>query len=162
MFHESTFVSDRVQPSTVWAPERGVLPTAVQLLSVFQGNRFRDHELYRSARSFVILHCSRVRTTDAELIHEIDQRRDELADEVDEWSADWHPLEPTGAMVDPVQLGHIIDRLAQAWVEANFAAGTAGSEQGATHRYWLQLAEQIGGYNTMVRNLLDGRYRQPA
>ncbi|MEV5652608.1 hypothetical protein AB0L57_30540 [Nocardia sp. NPDC052254] len=134
----------------------------MQLLSVFQGNRFRDHTLYRSARSFVLLHLSRVQTTDAELIREIDLRRGELADEVNEWSADLGAPERQDVATTIASLGQVVDRLAQAWVEANHAVGSANVETGTTHRYWLQLAELIGGYNTLVRTLFDGRYRQPA
>ncbi|WP_148306898.1 DUF4254 domain-containing protein [Nocardia nova] len=146
-------------PWVVREPESGQLPTAVQLLSVFQGNRFRDHELYRSAWAFVLLHRSRIETADSALVAEIDQRRLELIEEINEWSAQVHPLAHITLRIGA--LGTAVDRLARAWVEANHGLANVDAGTSASRRRWLRLAELVGGYNDLVQQSLGAARQWP-
>ena len=159
MFYHDSLAPDEARPWKIRAPKAGQLPTAVQLLSVFQGSRFRDHEVYRSASTFVLLHRSRIRAGTA-LVAEIDQRRHELIDEINEWSSGLD-RPPHLADIHTGTLGTVVDRLAHAWVDAHHGAETAAAGTKASHRRWLRLAELIGGYNDLVHRSMDGARRHP-
>ena len=159
MFQSDSYLSDEPLPWVVREPESGQLPTAVQLLSVFQGNRFRDHEIYRSARSFVLLHRSRIEASESTLVDEVDQRRLELIEEVDDWYSRVHPL--AHVAIRAGTLGRVVDRLARAWVEANNGLGNADAGTSASRGRWLRLAELIGCYNDLVQQSPGGMRRWP-
>ncbi|MCC3312032.1 hypothetical protein [Nocardia africana] len=126
------------------------LPAAPQLLCAFQGRRFQDRELLRSARALAELHTRRAQITDPILIAEIDCRRGELIDDINEWVERELPGYRTGVALRTDVLGPMVDRMAGSWVAANRAIDSDGARSDTTHKHWYHLAELVDGYTDLV------------
>jgi hypothetical protein len=142
------------------APTVGVLPTAPQILCAFQGRRFQDRELLRSAHALAELHARRREVRDV-LVAEIDCRRSELVDDINEWIAQEIPQHRNGASLHTESLGAVVDRMARSWVDANQAIDVDGARSDNTHKYWYHLAELVDGYTDLVTDVAGGRRRLP-
>ncbi|MBF6351718.1 MULTISPECIES: DUF4254 domain-containing protein [Nocardia] len=162
MLQEDTHLSAEYQLSAVKPPRPGELPTAVQLLGVFQGLRFRDHELYRTARCLVNLHICRNSGTGHARLADLDRRRAELMDEIDEWSIRQLPIHRNEPVIRPESLGRVIDRLADAWARANRDSVAAPTSRRTTQMNWLRLAELVGGYNNLLADVRTVQDRLPS
>lgn len=143
------------------APVVGVLPTAPQLLCAFQGRRFQDRELLRSAHALAELHERRVQVRDAGLLAEIDCRRGELVDDINDWITTEVPQPRSGASLHTESLGAVVDRMARSWVDANQAIDVDGARSDNTHKHWYHLAELVDGYTDLVTDVAGGRRRLP-
>lgn len=143
------------------APTVGVLPTAPQILCAFQGRRFQDRELLRSAHALAELHARRGQVLDAHLISEIDCRRSELVDDINDWIAQEIPQHRNGASLHTESLGAVVDRMARGWVDANQAIDVDGARSDNTHKHWYHLAELVDGYTDLVTDVVGGRRRLP-
>lgn len=143
------------------APTVGVLPTAPQILCAFQGRRFQDLELLRSAHALAELHARRAQVDDMSLIAEIDCRRSELVDDINEWIAQEVPQHRNGASLHTESLGAVVDRMARSWVDANTAIDVDGARSDNTHKHWYHLAELVDGYTDLVTDVAGGRRRLP-
>jgi hypothetical protein len=143
------------------APTVGVLPTAPQILCAFQGRRFQDRELLRSAHALAVLHARRAEVRDPGLIVEIDCRRSELVDDINEWIAQEIPQHRNGASLHTESLGAVVDRMARSWVDANQAIDASGPRSDNTHKHWYHLAELVDGYTDLVTDVAGGRRRLP-
>jgi len=143
------------------APTVGVLPTAPQILCAFQGRRFQDLELLRSAHALAELHARRAEVHDMGLIAEIDCRRSELVDDINEWIAQEIPQHRNGASLHTESLGAVVDRMARSWVDANTAIDVDGARSDNTHKHWYHLAELVDGYTDLVTDVAGGRRRLP-
>ncbi|MGY4100597.1 DUF4254 domain-containing protein [Nocardia sp. R16R-3T] len=143
------------------APTVGVLPTAPQILCAFQGRRFQDRELLRSAHALAELHARRAEVQDMNLVAEIDCRRGELIDDINEWIAQEIPQHRNGASLHTESLGAVVDRMARSWVDANTAIGVDGARSDNTHKRWYHLAELVDGYTDLVTDVAGGRRRLP-
>ncbi|KAF0847818.1 uncharacterized protein DUF4254 [Nocardia caishijiensis] len=139
----------------------GVLPTAPQLLCAFQGRRFQDRELLRSAHALAELHERRAQVRDAALIAEIDCRRGELVDDINDWIVAEIPVNRAGASLHTESLGAVVDRMARSWVDANQAIDLDGARSDSTHKHWYHLAELVDGYTDLVTDVIGGRRRLP-
>ncbi|MBF6423839.1 DUF4254 domain-containing protein [Nocardia cyriacigeorgica] len=143
------------------APTVGVLPTAPQLLCAFQGRRFQDREMLRSAHALVELHERRAQLRDTALVAEIDCRRTELVDDINEWITQEVPQHRNGAALHTESLGAVIDRMARSWVNANQAIDINGARSDNTHKHWYHLAELVDGYTDLIAEVTGGRRRLP-
>ncbi|MEV4235007.1 MULTISPECIES: DUF4254 domain-containing protein [unclassified Nocardia] len=143
------------------APTVGVLPTAPQILCAFQGRRFQDRELLRSAHALAELHARRAEIQDMNLVAEIDCRRSELIDDINEWIAQEIPQHRNGASLHTESLGAVVDRMARSWVDANTAIDVDGARSDNTHKHWYHLAELVDGYTDLVTDVAGGRRRLP-
>ncbi|WP_062992827.1 DUF4254 domain-containing protein [Nocardia anaemiae] len=143
------------------APTVGVLPTAPQILCAFQGRRFQDRELLRSAHALAELHARRAEVQDMNLVAEIDCRRSELVDDINEWIAQEIPQHRNGASLHTESLGAVVDRMARSWVDANTAIDVDGARSDNTHKHWYHLAELVDGYTDLVTDVAGGRRRLP-
>jgi hypothetical protein len=143
------------------APTVGVLPTAPQILCAFQGRRFQDRELLRSAHALAELHARRAEVRDMSLVAEIDCRRGELVDDINEWIAAEIPQHRNGASLHTESLGAVVDRMARSWVDANQAIDASGPRSDKTHKHWYHLAELVDGYTDLVTDVAGGRRRLP-
>nr|WP_249357854.1 DUF4254 domain-containing protein [Nocardia cyriacigeorgica] len=143
------------------APTVGVLPTAPQLLCAFQGRRFQDREMLRSAHALVELHERRAQLRDTALVAEIDCRRVELVDDINEWITQEVPQHRNGATLHTESLGAVIDRMARSWVNANQAIDINGARSDNTHKHWYHLAELVDGYTDLIAEVTGGRRRLP-
>jgi hypothetical protein len=143
------------------APTVGVLPTAPQLLCAFQGRRFQDREMLRSAHALVELHERRAQLRDTALVAEIDCRRVELVDDINEWITQEVPQHRNGASLHTESLGAVIDRMARSWVNANQAIDITGARSDNTHKHWYHLAELVDGYTDLIADVTGGRRRLP-
>ncbi|MFI6363741.1 DUF4254 domain-containing protein [Nocardia sp. NPDC050630] len=143
------------------APTVGVLPTAPQILCAFQGRRFQDRELLRSAHALAELHARRAEIQDMNLVAEIDCRRSELVDDINEWIAQEIPQHRNGASLHTESLGAVVDRMARSWVDANTAIDVDGARSDNTHKHWYHLAELVDGYTDLVTDVAGGRRRLP-
>jgi hypothetical protein len=145
----------------VSAPTVGALPTAPQLLCAFQGRRFEDRELLRSAHALAELHERRAQVRDAALVVEIDCRRIELVDDINDWIAQEVPQHRNGASLHTESLGAVVDRMARSWVDANQVIDAEGVRSGNTHKRWYHLAELVDGYTDLVTDVACVRRRLP-
>ncbi|RBO96658.1 uncharacterized protein DUF4254 [Nocardia puris] len=143
------------------APAVGALPTAPQILSAFQGRRFQDRELLRSAHALAELHARRAEVRDARLVAEIDCRRGELVDDINDWIAQELPQHRHGASLHTESLGAVVDRMARSWAQANQAIDVDGPRSDNTHKHWYHLAELVDGYTDLVSDVAGGRRRLP-
>ncbi|MEU1984388.1 DUF4254 domain-containing protein [Nocardia sp. NPDC019395] len=143
------------------APQRGILPTATQLLCSFQGTKFADHDLLRSAHALAALHARRATMRDARLVVEVDHRRRELVEDIDDWIIERAPLRHEG-LIHTETLGAVIDRMASGWVDANQVVETDGSRDHHARKRWHRLAELIDGYTELITEIVGGRRRLPA
>ncbi|WP_036527538.1 DUF4254 domain-containing protein [Nocardia sp. CNY236] len=143
------------------APTVGELPTASQLLCAFQGRRYQDRELLRSAHALAMVHQHRARVWDATMITEIDHRRAELVDDINDWVAQEMPQHRSGTSLHTESLGAVVDRMARSWVCANHIIHAEGARSDNTHKHWYQLAELVDGYTDLVTDVVGGRRRLP-
>jgi len=143
------------------APTVTPLPTAPQLLCAFQGRRFQDRVMLRSAHALAELHGQRGRTLDMALVAEIDCRRTELIDDINDWITQEVPQHRNGASLHTESLGAVIDRMARSWVRANQAIDADGPRSDNTHRHWYHLAELVDGYTDLITDVAGGRRRLP-
>nr|WP_084530153.1 DUF4254 domain-containing protein [Nocardia crassostreae] len=139
----------------------GSLPTAPQLLCAFQGRRFQDRVMLRSAHALAELHERRAQVRDPMLITEIDCRRDELVDDINDWVGQELPQHRNGAALHTESLGAVVDRMARSWVEANQVIDHEGEASDKTHKHWYHLAELVDGYTVFVIDVAGGRRRLP-
>lgn len=160
MFEQSVMVPGDVRTGRWGAPPWGGLPTATQLLCSFQGTRFADHELLSSAHALAALHARRVTMRDSRLVAEMDHRRRELVEDIDEWFVERGPLLSDG-LVHTETLGAVIDRLAWRWVDANQVIETDGPRDRHARKRWHRLAETIDGYTELIGDIVGGRRKLP-
>ncbi|UFS96607.1 DUF4254 domain-containing protein [Nocardia huaxiensis] len=139
----------------------GGLPTAPQLLCAFQGRRFQDRVLLRSAHALAELHERRAQVRDPMLVSEIDCRRSELVDDINDWVGQELPQHRNGAALHTESLGAVVDRMARSWVEANQVIDHEGAASDNTHKHWYHLAELVDGYTDLVFDVAGGRRRLP-
>ncbi|WP_245670584.1 DUF4254 domain-containing protein [Nocardia flavorosea] len=142
-------------------PPRGGLPTATQLLCSFQGTEFADHDLLSSAHALAALHARRAAMRDLRLVAEVDNRRRELVEDIDEWICERGSL-PRDGMIHTETLGAVIDRMAWGWVYANEVIETDGARDQHARKRWHRLAELIDGYTELIGDIVGGRRRLPA
>ncbi len=143
------------------APTLGTLPTAPQLLCAFQGRRAQDRVLLRFAHALVELHKRRAHVRDLAEIAEIDGRRSELVNDINDWIVRKMPQHRHGASLHTESLGAVIDRMAHSWVAANQAIEADGVRSDRTHRHWYHLAELVDGYTDLIAEVAGGRRRLP-
>ncbi|MGQ4597552.1 DUF4254 domain-containing protein [Nocardia sp. R6R-6] len=117
--------------------------------------------MLRSAHALAELHERRAQLKDVALIAEIDCRRIELVDDINEWVAQEMPQHRNGASLHTESLGAVVDRMARSWVDANQVIDSEGAGSGNTHRHWYQLAELVDGYTDLVIDVAGGRRRLP-
>ncbi|WP_228813274.1 DUF4254 domain-containing protein [Nocardia flavorosea] len=160
MFGQSVMVPGDVRTGRQVAPPWGGLPTATQLLCSFQGTKFADHELLRSAHALAALHARRITMQDSRLVAEMDQRRRELIEDIDEWFHERGPRLLDG-LIHTETLGAVIDRLAWRWVDANQMVETDGARDQYARKRWHRLAELIDGYTELAGDIVGGRRRFP-
>ncbi len=139
----------------------GTLPTAPQLLCAFQGRRIQERVLLRFAHALVELHKRRAQVRDMAQIAEIDCRRTELVDDINDWITRRMPQHRNGASLHTESLGSVIDRMALSWVAANQAIEADGVRSDRTHRHWYHLAELVDGYTDLIAEVAGGRRRLP-
>ncbi len=130
------------------------LPAAPQLLCAFQGRRFQDRELLRAARALAELHTHRAQLADPILLAEIDCRRSELIDDINEWVENELPGYRRGLALRTDILGPMVDRMAGSWVAANRAIDRDGARSDTTHKHWYHLAELVDGYTDLVSGVV--------
>ncbi|MEU4315345.1 DUF4254 domain-containing protein [Nocardia sp. NPDC024068] len=138
-----------------------ILPTATQLLCSFQGTRFEDHVLLRSAHALAALHTHRLTMRDAGLVAEMDNRRRELVEDIDEWISARSVPRGAEGLIHAETLGAVIDRLAWGWVDANQVVEIDGRRDHHARKRWHRLAELIDGYTELIGEILGGRRRLP-
>ncbi|WP_245547284.1 DUF4254 domain-containing protein [Nocardia brevicatena] len=143
------------------APTAAELPTAPQLLCAFQGRRFEDRAMLRSAHALVDLHRRCAQIGDPALTAEMDARRARLVEDINEGIARQIPQHRCGASLHAESLGAMIDRMARSWVEANRAIDVDGVRSDNTHKHWYHLAQLVDGYTDLVADVLGGRRRLP-
>ncbi|WP_280425401.1 DUF4254 domain-containing protein [Nocardia carnea] len=161
MFEQSVMVPGDVRTGQQVVPPRGGLPTATQLLCSFQGTKFADHDLLSSAHALAALHARRATMRDSHLVAEVDNRRRELVEEIDDWIVERGSL-PRDGSIHTETLGAVIDRLAWGWVYANEVIETDGARDQQARKRWHRLAELIDGYTELIGEIVGGRRRLPA
>jgi len=117
--------------------------------------------MLRSAHALAELHARRAELADVRLVAEIDCRRTELVDDIDEWIAHEVLVHHPDAALHTETLGAVVDRMARGWADANQAIGSDGPSSGGTHKYWYRLAELVDGYTDLVTDVAGGRRRLP-
>jgi hypothetical protein len=130
-------------------------------LCAFQGRRFPDRVLLRTARALAELHVRRAQVCDPTLIAEIDCRRGELVEDINDWVGQQVPQHRNGAALHTESLGAVVDRMARSWVTANQAIDRDGPRSDNTHKQWYRLAELVDGYTDLVIDVAGGRRRLP-
>ncbi|MGW0181066.1 DUF4254 domain-containing protein [Nocardia sp. NPDC003345] len=139
-----------------------VLPTATQLLCSFQGTKFEDHTLLRAAHALAALHTRRLTMRDIRLVAEMDDRRRELMEDIDEWIGSWPVPRGGEGLIHAETLGAVIDRMAWGWVDANQVVEIDGRCDHYARKRWHRLAELIDGYTELIGEVGGGRRRLPA
>ncbi|WP_063045504.1 DUF4254 domain-containing protein [Nocardia pseudovaccinii] len=117
--------------------------------------------MLRSAHALAELHARRAEIQDMNLVAEIDCRRSELVDDINEWIAQEVPQHRNGASLHTESLGAVVDRMARSWVDANTAIDVDGARSDNTHKHWYHLAELVDGYTDLVTDVAGGRRRLP-
>ncbi|WP_327149639.1 DUF4254 domain-containing protein [Nocardia sp. NBC_01329] len=161
MFEQSVMLPDDIRVGTVVIAASPGLPTATQLLCSFQGTRFEDHEVLRSARALAVLHGHRVAMRDVRMVAEVDDRRRELIEDIDDWIGSRSPCHDSDATIHAETLGTVIDRMAWGWVDANQVVEIDGARDHQARKRWHRLAELIDGYTELIGDLLRGGRRLP-
>ncbi len=161
MFEQSVMVPGDVRTGRQVMPPRGGLPTATQLLCSFQGTKFADHDLLSSAHALAALHARRATMRDVYLVAEVDNRRRELVEDIDDWVRERGAL-PRDGLIHTETLGAVIDRMAWGWVYANAVVETDGARDQYARKRWHRLAELIDGYTELIGDIVGGRRRLPA
>ncbi|MGW1743373.1 DUF4254 domain-containing protein [Nocardia sp. NPDC001965] len=160
MFEQSVMVPGDVRTGTAVIGPALSLPTATQLLCSFQGTRFEDHEVLRSARALALLHGHRVAVRDLRLAADLDDRRRELVEDIDVWIGSRSLRHDGDVLIHAETLGAVIDRMAWGWVDANQVVEIDGRDHQARKR-WQRLAELIDGYTELICDVLRGGRRLP-
>lgn len=160
MFEQSVMVPGDVRTGRQVGSARGGLPTATQLLCSFQGTKYADHDLLRSAHALAMLHTRRAGMHDARLVAEVDNRRRELVEDIDDWVHERAPLRHDG-LIHIETLGAVIDRMAWGWVDANQEVETDGARDHHARKRWHRLAELIDGYTELITEVVGGRRQLP-
>ncbi|WP_245664599.1 DUF4254 domain-containing protein [Nocardia grenadensis] len=161
MLEQSVMVPGDVHARTAAATASPNLPTATQLLCSFQGTRFEDHDILRTARALALLHGHRMTLRDARSVAEVDDRRRELVEDIDDWIVAWSAPRDGDVLIHTETLGAVIDRMAWRWVDANQAVEIDGARERQARKRWHRLAEMIDGYTELITELLRGRRRLP-
>lgn len=161
MFQQSVMVPGDVHTRTAVSAAAPGLPTATQLLCSFQGTRFDDHEVLRTARALAALHTHRVTLRDARSVAEVDNRRRELVEDIDDWVDARSPHRDTDVSIHAETLGAVIDRMAWGWVDANQLVEVDGTRDHQARKRWHRLAEMIDGYTELTTELIRGGRRLP-
>ncbi|MCX0272033.1 DUF4254 domain-containing protein [Nocardia zapadnayensis] len=117
--------------------------------------------MLRFAHALVELHKRRAQVRDMAQIAEIDCRREELVDDINDWITRRMPQHRNGASLHTESLGAVIDRMAFSWVAANQAIEADGVRSDRTHRHWYHLAELVDGYTDLIAEVAGGRRRLP-
>nr|WP_153349116.1 DUF4254 domain-containing protein [Nocardia aurantia] len=117
--------------------------------------------MLRSARALAELHTRRVEIRDPRMVTEIDCRRSELVEDINEWVEQELPQHRNGASLHTESLGAVVDRMARSWVDANLAIDRDGPRSDNTHKHWYHLAELVDGYTDLVIDVAGGRRRLP-
>ncbi|MEV6136940.1 DUF4254 domain-containing protein [Nocardia sp. NPDC051990] len=117
--------------------------------------------MLRSAHALAELHARRAEVHDMNLVAEIDCRRGELIDDINEWITQEIPQHRNGASLHTESLGAVVDRMASSWVVANTAIDVDGARSDNTHKHWYHLAELVDGYTDLVIDVAGGRRRLP-
>lgn len=162
MFEQSVMVPGDVRAGTGVTVSSRALPTATQLLCSFQGTKFEDHALLRSAHALAALHTHRLTMRDIRLVAEMDDRRRELMEDIDEWIGSWPVHRAAEGLVHAETLGAVIDRMAWGWVDANQVVEIDGRRDQYARKRWHRLAELIDCYTELVGEVCGGRRRLPA
>ncbi|WP_416563630.1 DUF4254 domain-containing protein [Nocardia testacea] len=161
MVEQRVMVPGEVHPWTVAPTASPNLPTATQLLCSFQGTRFEDHDILRTARALALLHGHRATLRDAHSVAEVDDRRRELVEDIDDWIIAWSAPRDGDVLIHTETLGTVIDRMAGSWVDANQVVEIDGTRDHQARKRWHRLAEMIDGYTELVTELLGGSRRLP-
>ncbi|WP_245665680.1 DUF4254 domain-containing protein [Nocardia sienata] len=161
MFEQSVMVPGDVRTRPAVPAATSGLPTATQLLCSFQGTRFDDHEVLRAARALAVLHGHRVTLRDVHTVAEVDNRRRELVEDIDEWvdARSWQ--RDADVSIHAETLGAVIDRMAGGWVDANQVVEIDGTRDDHARKRWHRLAEMIDGYTKLITELVRGGRRLP-
>ncbi|WP_058854605.1 DUF4254 domain-containing protein [Nocardia jinanensis] len=117
--------------------------------------------MLRSARALALLHGRRVTMRDALLVAEVDERRRELVEDIDDWAHSRSPHRGGDALIHAETLGAVIDRMAWGWVDANQSVEIDGARDHQARKRWHRLAELIDGYTELIGDLLQGGRRLP-
>ncbi|WP_425577654.1 DUF4254 domain-containing protein [Nocardia callitridis] len=117
--------------------------------------------MLRSAHALAELHLRRAQIRDLLLISEIDCRRSELIEDINDWITQEFPQHRNGAALHTESLGAVVDRMAGSWVDANQAIDADGARSANTHKQWYHLAELVDGYTDLVIDVAGGRRRLP-
>ncbi|WP_228824037.1 DUF4254 domain-containing protein [Nocardia blacklockiae] len=117
--------------------------------------------MLRTARALAELHARRVQVRDPIMVAEIDCRRGELVDDINDWVGQELPQHRNGASLHTESLGAVVDRMAQSWVDANQVIDREGARSDNTHKHWYHLAELVDGYTDLVIDVAGGRRRLP-
>lgn len=137
------------------------VPTATRLLCSFQGTGAADHEMLRAARALAVLHGHRMTMRDARLVAEVDDRRRELVEDIDDWAGSQFPHRADDVLIHAETLGAVIDRMAWAWVDANQVVEIDRVRDRQARKRWHRLAELIDGYTELIGDLRRGGRRLP-
>ncbi|GAB2549484.1 DUF4254 domain-containing protein [Nocardia heshunensis] len=117
--------------------------------------------MLRSAHALAELHERRGQVRDPVMVGEIDCRREELVDDINDWVEQELPQHRNGATLHTESLGAVVDRMARSWVEANQVIDHEGAASDNTHKHWYHLAELVDGYTDLVIDVAGGRRRLP-
>ncbi|WP_433567641.1 DUF4254 domain-containing protein [Nocardia sp. CA-151230] len=117
--------------------------------------------MLRSAHALAELHERRGQLRDPMMVSEIDCRRSELVDDINDWVGQELPQHRNGATLHTESLGAVVDRMARSWVEANQVIDHEGAASDNTHKHWYHLAELVDGYTDLVIDVAGGRRRLP-
>ncbi|MFE4459579.1 DUF4254 domain-containing protein [Nocardia tengchongensis] len=117
--------------------------------------------MLRSAHALAELHERRAEIRDPMMVSEIDCRRGELVDDINDWVEQELPQHRNGATMHTESLGAVVDRMARSWVEANQVIDHEGASSDNTHKHWYHLAELVDGYTDLVFDVAGGRRRLP-
>lgn len=135
------------------APRSAALPNAPQILSAFLSHSVEDDELLRYVHAVGKLHFRHGEVHDAALIGEIDRRRDELMEEIENWFLR-ERAQTRGSLAGQAEmLSAAIDRMACGWVMATRPTIHDGQQVDSTHKQWLHMAELVDIYNNLTRHM---------
>ncbi len=145
-----------------------LLPSSDLLLRACRGHRVIGGPILWFARDLGVLYerqLGRGGSTpdpDSALIVEIDKRRLELVMAIDDWIVRTVAQRRPGATLHTETIGAVIDRLAEASVQAHHTLMTLDANDDALHSAWHHLAELADGYDDLVREVVAGRRRLPS
>ncbi|MFQ6396870.1 DUF4254 domain-containing protein [Nocardia sp. KC 131] len=163
--------------------ESGELPPPLALLRTFRepdNPHRRQHQVLDAAHELVECHERRQRAARAahapdassgrvaactQLVEDLDGRRADLVDRIDNWVAD-NIQHRAGASLHTETLGAVIDRMAAKWVAAQQALTKQTPADplqldGEAHLQWSRLAELVDGYKDLITDVSEHRRRLP-